>query len=38
MKNEKTNIFWICSGKDGKPSKKVKNVEKESDIDEKGQN
>ena len=36
MKNEiKIIFFWICSGKYGKMSKKVKNDE---DIDEKGQN
>ena len=34
----KNNIFWIFSGKYGKTSKKVKNVKKGSDIDEKGQN
>ena len=38
MKNEKYFIFWIFSGKYGKTSKKVKNVKKGSDIDEKGQN
>ena len=38
MKNEKNNIFWTFSGKYGKMSKKVKNDEKGSDIDEKGQN
>ena len=38
MKNENSNIFWTFSEKYGKMSKKVKNDEKGSDIDEKGQN
>ena len=38
MKNKKNNIFCIFSGKYGKMTKKVKNDEKGSDIDEKGQN
>ena len=38
MKNEKNNIFWICSVKHGKWWKKVKNDEKGSYIAEKGQN
>ena len=38
MKNEKNNIFLTFSEKYGKMWKKVKNVEKGSDIDEKGQN
>ena len=38
MKNEKNNIFWIFSEKYGKLSKKVKNDENRSDIDEQGQN
>ena len=35
MKNEKNNIFWTFPEKYGKMSKKVKNDEKVSDIDEK---
>ena len=38
MRNEKNNIFSIFSGKYGKMSKKVKNDENWSDIDEKGHN
>ena len=38
MKNEKNNFIWTFSKKYGKMSKKVKNDEKWSDIDEKGQN
>ena len=38
MKNEKNNMFSIFSEKYGKISKKDKNNENGSDIDEKGQN
>ena len=38
MRNEKNNIFSIFSGKNEKMSKKVKNNENRSDIDEKGHN
>ena len=37
MKNEKNNYFWIFSEKYEKMSKKVKNDENGSDIDENGQ-
>ena len=36
MKNENNNNFWICSGKYGKMSKKVKKDGKGSYIAEKG--
>ena len=38
MENEKNNIFLIFSEKYGKMSKKEKNDENGSDIDEKGHN
>ena len=38
MRNEQNNIFWIFFRKIWKMSKKVKNDENGSDIDEKGQN
>ena len=38
MKNEKNKMFWIFSVKHGNMSKKLKNDENRSDIDEKGQN
>ena len=38
MTNEKNNYFWIFSEKYEKMSKKVKNGENGSDIDENGQN
>ena len=38
MKNEKNNYFWIVSESYEKMSKKVKNDENGSDIDENGQN
>ena len=38
MKHKKNNTFWIFSGRYGKMSKKVKNDENGSDIDENGQN
>ena len=37
MKNEKNNYFWIFSEKYEKMSKKVRNDENGSDIDENGQ-
>ena len=36
MKKKKNDICWIFSGRYGKMSKKVKNDENGSDIDEKG--
>ena len=38
MKNEKNNIFWTFSEKYEKMTKKEKNDEKGSVLDEKGQN
>ena len=38
MKNEKNKIFWIFSEKYGNMSKKVKNDENRSNINETGQN
>ena len=36
MKNDKNNIFWSFSGKNGKMSKKVKNDEQGAYIAERG--
>ena len=38
MKNENNKMFWIFSEKYGNMSKKLKNDENRSDIDEKGKN